>query len=155
MQQLHLQWKFTPQKKQLTNYINYDRIYNWKSVSDALVAELADALDLGSSIYDVGVQVSSGAPRRNKLRLFRFFFISKNSHPLHCSSLFAKGHVHVGYPFANAFVTPFVHYQPFARVPSALYPWFYHVFHWSSVRTPVFWVCAGSKMNICVLSCMH
>ena len=26
------------------------------------VAELADALDLGSSIYDVGVQVSSSAP---------------------------------------------------------------------------------------------
>ena len=27
------------------------------------VAELADALDLGSSIYDVGVQVSSSAPK--------------------------------------------------------------------------------------------
>ena len=30
----------------------------------AAVAELADALDLGSSIFDVGVQVSSAAPNK-------------------------------------------------------------------------------------------
>ncbi len=32
------------------------------------MAELADALDLGSSVTDVGVQVPSSAPRRSKLR---------------------------------------------------------------------------------------
>ena len=31
----------------------------------APVAELADALDLGSSVYDVQVQVLSGAPKRD------------------------------------------------------------------------------------------
>ena len=62
-------------KKKLTNYINYDRIYNWKLVSDALVAELADALDLGSSIYDVGVQVSSGAPKIDKYVWYLSIFV--------------------------------------------------------------------------------
>ena len=33
-----------------------------KLVKDAGVAELADALDLGSSAYGMGVQVSSPAP---------------------------------------------------------------------------------------------
>ena len=33
------------------------------SPTNAIVAELADALDLGSSIFDVGVQVSSVAPK--------------------------------------------------------------------------------------------
>jgi predicted transcriptional regulator len=40
------------------------------------VAELADALDLGSSIYDVEVQVLSSAPfiqlKSLKLRLFKY-----------------------------------------------------------------------------------
>ena len=43
----------------------------------APVAELADALDLGSSVYDVQVQVLSGAPNKNanfdkKLAFFYF-----------------------------------------------------------------------------------
>ena len=33
---------------------------------NADVAELADALDLGSSVYDVQVQVLSGAPKKNR-----------------------------------------------------------------------------------------
>ena len=37
-----------------------------------------------------------------------------------CFSLFAKGHVRIVYSFASARVTPLAHYQPFARVPSAL-----------------------------------
>ena len=34
-----------------------------KSLAD--VAELADALDLGSSVFDVGVQVPSSAPKKD------------------------------------------------------------------------------------------
>ena len=42
----------------------------------ATVAELADALDLGSSLYEVGVQVSSVAPRNGTVDVP--FFISIN-----------------------------------------------------------------------------
>ena len=38
----------------------------------APVAELADAIDLGSSVNDVGVQVSSGAPERSKVSFAPF-----------------------------------------------------------------------------------
>ncbi len=34
------------------------------------VAKLADALDLGSSVFDVGVQVLSSAPKRVFVELF-------------------------------------------------------------------------------------
>ena len=37
------------------------------------VAELADALDLGSSVTDVGVQVPSSAPYRVFLQNFKVF----------------------------------------------------------------------------------
>ena len=40
------------------------------SVEDADVAELADALVLGTSVNDVGVQVPSSAPRRVFVELF-------------------------------------------------------------------------------------
>ena len=40
---------------------------------DAPVAELADALDLGSSVPDVKVQVLSGAPYRVFLQNFKSF----------------------------------------------------------------------------------
>ncbi len=40
----------------------------------APVAELADALDLGSSVNDVGVQVSSGAPKQKSYRKIGFLF---------------------------------------------------------------------------------
>ena len=36
-----------------------------KHTSFAPVAELADAPDLGSGVFDVGVQVPSGAPENN------------------------------------------------------------------------------------------
>ena len=46
--------------------------------TNAGVAELADALDLGSSVFDVGVQVPSSAPKNiNSLSIFntkRLFF---------------------------------------------------------------------------------
>ena len=51
------------------------------------VAELADALDLGSSIYDVGVQVSSSAPLRAYTNTqtekpnFRFLFLLRRFRP--------------------------------------------------------------------------
>ena len=43
-------------------------IYNL-SIRHADVAELADALDLGSSVFDVGVQVLSSAPMTNLFEL--------------------------------------------------------------------------------------
>ena len=42
----------------------------------ATVAELADALDLGSSLNEVGVQVSSVAPKKKKHSMSAFFLIS-------------------------------------------------------------------------------
>ena len=39
------------------------------SIVNAGVAELADALDLGSSVFDVGVQVLSPAPLTNPFEL--------------------------------------------------------------------------------------
>ena len=49
-----------------------------KTPQYAVVAELADALDLGSSVNDVGVQVPSAAPDRNNTNpeqsRFVFFF---------------------------------------------------------------------------------
>ena len=42
----------------------------------ATVAELADALDLGSSLYEVGVQVSSVAPK-DGIFLFHLFSFDK------------------------------------------------------------------------------
>ncbi len=38
------------------------------------MAELADALDLGSSVPDVKVQVLSGAPKNDKLLLVVFYY---------------------------------------------------------------------------------
>ena len=38
------------------------------------VAELADALVLGTSVNDVGVQVPSSAPKRVKIKFHLFFF---------------------------------------------------------------------------------
>ena len=40
----------------------------------ATVAELADALDLGSSLNEVGVQVSSVAPKEKALKTSAFSF---------------------------------------------------------------------------------
>ena len=40
---------------------------------NAPVAELADAPDLGSGIFDVQVQALSGAPETDKFRLVGFF----------------------------------------------------------------------------------
>ena len=69
-----------------------------------------------------------------KFALLRFS-VQKNIRPLPCSSFIAKGHVHVGYSFASAFVTPLVHYHPFARVPSALKALILLHFSLSPVRT--------------------
>ena len=44
--------------------------YTTMAIRNAPVAELADALDLGSSVNDVGVQVSSGAPVKKPIRFF-------------------------------------------------------------------------------------
>ena len=41
----------------------------------ATVAELADALDLGSSLNEVGVQVSSVAPKEKHSMSAFFFFV--------------------------------------------------------------------------------
>ena len=44
------------------------------------MAELADAPDLGSGVYDVGVRSLSGAPNKNRNfdTKLRFFFLPKN-----------------------------------------------------------------------------
>ena len=47
-------------------------IYNL-SIRYADVAELADALDLGSSVFDVGVQVLSSAPQDELIASSSFF----------------------------------------------------------------------------------
>ncbi len=61
-----------------------------RNYNSAPVAELADAHGSGPCAGNgLGVQISSGAPRRNKLRLFRFF-VQKISHLLHCSYFFCK-----------------------------------------------------------------
>ena len=49
----------------MTNLNSSVNIY----IVDAVVAELADALDLGSSVFDVGVQVLSTAPITNLFEL--------------------------------------------------------------------------------------
>ena len=46
------------------------------------MAELADALDLGSSVPDVKVQVLSGAPRQSKLYIACSDFLYKNQSSL-------------------------------------------------------------------------
>ena len=48
----------------LTNVLSSVNIY----IVDAVVAELADALDLGSSVFDVGVQVLSTAPNNKNCK---------------------------------------------------------------------------------------
>ena len=45
----------------------YNICYNSNVAKNAGVAELADALDLGSSVNDVGVQVPSPAPCNKKI----------------------------------------------------------------------------------------
>ena len=49
-------------------------------------------------------------------RLLRFFIQKIRVRSCRCSSFFAKSHVHVGYSFASAFVTPLAHYQLFASL---------------------------------------
>ena len=50
------------------------RLPNNNLIKYAGVAELADALDLGSSVNDVGVQVSSGAPNDTNLNTAKVYF---------------------------------------------------------------------------------
>ncbi len=50
----------------------------------ATVAELADALDLGSSLYEVGVQVSSVAPKKNALRVL--FYVGPKGLACNCTA---------------------------------------------------------------------
>ena len=46
----------------------------YQTTKYAPVAELADAPDLGSGFYDVGVQVPSGAPNKNEAFMVSFLF---------------------------------------------------------------------------------
>ncbi len=50
----------------------------------ATVAELADALDLGSSLYEVGVQVSSVAPKKE--RFTRSFLCRTEGFACNCTA---------------------------------------------------------------------
>ena len=50
-------------KKYWQSYKKYVNIINVNEIIYADVAKLADALDLGSSVFDVGVQVLSSAPK--------------------------------------------------------------------------------------------
>ena len=55
------------------------------------MAELADAPDLGSGVNDVGVQVSSAAPRRNGLCSVPIFLCRKIGNTHRRSSFSQKG----------------------------------------------------------------
>ena len=62
------------------------------------VAELADALDLGSSVTDVGVQVLSPAPRQSKLYIACSDFFIKKSEFAHFAALPLSQKVTLGLP---------------------------------------------------------
>ena len=53
------------------------------------MAKLADAIDLGSIVTDVGVQVPLVAPDKNKTNLFGVVFLYKENHAI--VAWFSKG----------------------------------------------------------------
>ena len=60
------------------------------------------------------IRFLSGAPRRNKLRLFRFFYFIKNQSPASLFLLSAKSHARFTYSVVNALATVRCRYQLFA-----------------------------------------
>ena len=61
-------------KKYWQSYKKYVNIIDVNEITYADVAKLADALDLGSSVFDVGVQVLSSAPKNQPLK--GWFFVN-------------------------------------------------------------------------------
>ena len=63
--------------------------------------------------------IPSGAPRRNKPNLFRFFLFKKISHSLHCSSFFVKRHAQRTCSIASVLATVLCRYHLFTSAHSA------------------------------------